>query len=394
MGEPGFVHEPVLLEEVLGALAIRADGCYLDATFGRGGHTGAVLQRLGPAGRMLALDRDPAAIAAGRSRFADESRLQLMQRPFAELQLAVAETGLGQGFDGVLFDLGVSSPQLDDAARGFSFMNDGPLDMRMDNTSGQTAAAWLAKVSERDLLRVIREYGEEKFARRIAAALVQARAQQPITTTAQLAKLVSDAVPTREPGKHPATRTFQAIRIAVNAELEQIDRIEAGAGCTQTGWPVVRDQLSFARRSACQTLHAAAFAGRSAVCRFARSAAGAARHVQTYWQSDHAGDAEIRRTRGAQRHFASGRATGMSGMRRRRSPVVRTLFSQWAVWSGTAMVCRVAALERARDQPDTEWGQLLEQSTWVTYGRIEKIARDDLRMVVPDPTQVHLVEQP
>ncbi len=221
--EPVLVHEPVLLEEVLVALAIREDGCYLDATFGRGGHTGAVLQRLGPGGRMLALDRDPVAIAAGRARFADEPRLQLVQRPFAQLQTAVAEADLGQGVDGVLFDLGVSSPQLDEAARGFSFMNDGPLDMRMDNTSGVTAAAWLAKVSERDLLRVISEYGEERFARRIAAALVQARTQQPITTTAQLAQLVSAAVPTREPGKHPATRTFQAIRIAVNAELEQID---------------------------------------------------------------------------------------------------------------------------------------------------------------------------
>lgn len=231
MGEPALMHEPVLLEEVLLALAIRDDGCYLDATFGRGGHTQAVLQRLGPTGRMLALDRDPAAIAAGRARFAAEPRLQLVQRPFAQLQAAVAEMdpaygqayGLGQGFDGVLFDLGVSSPQLDDAARGFSFMNDGPLDMRMDNTSGLTAASWLAKVSERELLRVISEYGEERFARRIAAALVQARVQAPIATTAQLAQLISAAVPTREPGKHPATRTFQAIRIAVNAELEQID---------------------------------------------------------------------------------------------------------------------------------------------------------------------------
>ncbi len=224
MGAPVFTHESVLLEEVLEALDIRADGCYLDATFGRGGHAGAVLERLGPAGRLLALDRDPAAIAAGRARFADESRLKLVQRPFAELQQAVAEVGWSQGVDGVLFDLGVSSPQLDDATRGFSFMNDGPLDMRMDNSSGVTAASWLAKVSERDLLRVISEYGEERFARRIAAALVQARATQPVTTTAQLAKIVSDAVPTREPGKHPATRTFQAIRIAVNAELEQIDR--------------------------------------------------------------------------------------------------------------------------------------------------------------------------
>lgn len=224
MGVVEFAHAPVLLDEVLVGLAIRAEGCYLDATFGRGGHTQAVLQRLGAAGRMLALDRDPAAIAAGRLRFADEKRLQLLHQPFAQLLVAVTAAGMAQGFDGMLFDLGVSSPQLDDAARGFSFMQDGPLDMRMDNSSGVTAAAWLAKVSEHELLRVIREYGEEKFARRIAAALVNAREQQPITTTGQLAKLISDAVPTREPGKHPATRTFQAIRIAVNAELEQIDQ--------------------------------------------------------------------------------------------------------------------------------------------------------------------------
>jgi len=219
-----FVHAPVLLDEVLAGLAIRADGCYLDATFGRGGHTQAILQRLNAAGRLVALDRDPTAIAAGRARFADETRLQLLHTPFAQLQTAANDAGVTQGFDGVLFDLGVSSPQLDDATRGFSFMQDGPLDMRMDNSSGITAASWLAKVSEHELLRVISEYGEERFARRIAAALVNARMQQEITTTAQLAKLVSDAVPTREPGKHPATRTFQAIRMAVNAELEQIDQ--------------------------------------------------------------------------------------------------------------------------------------------------------------------------
>jgi 16S rRNA (cytosine1402-N4)-methyltransferase len=218
-----FAHAPVLLDEVLAGLAIRADGCYLDATFGRGGHTQAVLQQLGVEGRMLALDRDPAAIAAGNARFADETRLQLLHTPFASLRAAASDAGM-TGFDGVLFDLGVSSPQLDDATRGFSFMQDGPLDMRMDNSTGITAANWLAKVSERELLRVISEYGEERFAKRIAAALIHAREQQAITTTAQLAKLISDAVPTREPGKHPATRTFQAIRIAVNAELEQIDQ--------------------------------------------------------------------------------------------------------------------------------------------------------------------------
>jgi 16S rRNA (cytosine1402-N4)-methyltransferase len=213
----------VLLDEVLAGLAIRADGCYLDATFGRGGHTQAVLQQLGVKGRMVALDRDPAAIAAGHARFADETRLRLLHTPFAALQAAASDAGVA-GFDGVLFDLGVSSPQLDDATRGFSFMQDGPLDMRMDNSTGITAANWLAKVNERELLRVISEYGEERFARRIATALIQAREQQAISTTAQLAKVVSDAVPTREPGKHPATRTFQAIRIAVNAELEQIDQ--------------------------------------------------------------------------------------------------------------------------------------------------------------------------
>lgn len=224
VGASTFTHESVLLDEVLSALAIRSDGCYLDATFGRGGHAYAVLQRLSASGRMLALDRDPAAIAAGHARFGNESRLRLVQRPFAELQAAVAQSGFLQGFDGVLFDLGVSSPQLDDASRGFSFMQDGPLDMRMDNSSGITAAAWLAKVSERDLQRAISEYGEERFARRIAAAIVQTRATQSLTTTSQLAKVVSDAVPTREPGKHPATRTFQAIRIAVNGELQQIDQ--------------------------------------------------------------------------------------------------------------------------------------------------------------------------
>ncbi len=217
-----FSHEPVLLEEVLTMLAIRPEGAYLDGTFGRGGHTGAILQRLGAMGCVTALDRDPAAIAAGHERFANEPRLTLIQRPFAELQAAVAASSVQQ-FDGVLFDLGVSSPQLDDATRGFSFMQDGPLDMRMDNASGMTAAEWLNQVSERELQRVISEYGEERFARRIAAAIVTQRRTAPLHTTTELAALVSAAVPTREPGKHPATRTFQAIRIAVNGELEQID---------------------------------------------------------------------------------------------------------------------------------------------------------------------------
>jgi 16S rRNA (cytosine1402-N4)-methyltransferase len=231
MAAPVLTHEPVLLAEVLAALAIQPDGRYLDATFGRGGHTAAILERLDERGSVLAIDRDPAAIAAGRARFGGDARLRLVHSSFGQLLAAIRDAGMAEMsggfawlFDGVLFDLGVSSPQLDDATRGFSFRQDGPLDMRMDSSTGITAAAWLAKVSERDLQRTISEYGEERFARRIAAAIVARRREQPITTTAELAALISEAVPTREPGKHPATRSFQAIRMVVNAELEQIDQ--------------------------------------------------------------------------------------------------------------------------------------------------------------------------
>jgi len=226
-----FVHTPVLLDEVLAALAVtegsRSDGYYLDATFGRGGHSAAILQRLSGAGRLIAVDRDATAISVGKVMFAGDVRLQLVHSDFGQLRQAVHvavrdENILSGGFTGVLFDLGVSSPQLDDASRGFSFMHEGPLDMRMDDTQGVTAAAWLQRISENELLKVIREYGEEKFAKRIARAIVNARNEQPIATTAQLAAIVAGAVPVREPGKHPATRTFQAIRIHINAEFEQI----------------------------------------------------------------------------------------------------------------------------------------------------------------------------
>lgn len=218
-----FAHEPVLLAEVLEALNVQPDGRYLDATFGRGGHTAAVLERLGTEGRVVALDRDSQAIRAGRERFGNEPRVTLLQGAFGNVAALVGAAGIAQGFDGMLFDLGVSSPQLDDAARGFSFSHDGPLDMRMDNESGMTAASWLARAPEHEIATVIREYGEERFARRIAAAIAQSRNEQPLLRTKQLAELVSSAVPFREPGKHPATRTFQAIRIHINAELDQID---------------------------------------------------------------------------------------------------------------------------------------------------------------------------
>ena len=216
-------HTPVLLDEVLAGLSVRPDGRYCDATFGRGGHTAAILGALGPAGRLVAIDRDPEAIRAGRQRFAAEARLTLVQGSFGSLEERVRAAGIEGELDGVLLDLGVSSPQLDEAVRGFSFMQDGPLDMRMDNESGQSAAQWLAKAGEREIADVIRGLGEERFARRIARAVVAARAEAPITRTAALAALVAEAVPTREPGKHPATRTFQAIRIHVNGELDALE---------------------------------------------------------------------------------------------------------------------------------------------------------------------------
>jgi 16S rRNA (cytosine1402-N4)-methyltransferase len=216
-------HTPVLLDEVLAGLEVRPDGRYCDATFGRGGHTAAILAALGPAGRVYAIDRDPEAVAAGRARFGAEPRLTLIRGSFGRLEELVRAAGLEGELHGVLLDLGVSSPQLDEARRGFSFMQDGPLDMRMDYESGQSASQWLARASEREIVDVLRTLGEERFARRIARRILEARAVEPITRTAQLAELVAAAVPTREPGKHPATRTFQAIRIHINGELDLLE---------------------------------------------------------------------------------------------------------------------------------------------------------------------------
>jgi len=216
-------HAPVLLGEALKALAVREAGSYLDATLGRGGHSAAILERLGEAGRLLAVDRDPEAIRAGQRRFGGDSRVSIVRGNFAELGRIAAQAGFAAGFDGMLLDVGVSSPQLDDPARGFSFMRDGPLDMRMDPDAGLSASDWLAGVTERDLARVLREYGEERHAKRIARAIVQARAEAPIATTGRLAEVIAAAVPGREPGKHPATRSFQAIRIFINDELDALD---------------------------------------------------------------------------------------------------------------------------------------------------------------------------
>lgn len=224
-----LLHTPVLLQEVLAALDIRAGGRYLDATFGRGGHSAAILERVGPQGAVIALDRDPAAMAAGRERFANDGRMTLVSSAFSRLSTVVAQMGLAGAIDGVLLDLGVSSPQLDDASRGFSFIQDGPLDMRMDDTAGASAVEFIAKAPEHEIARVIRDYGEDRFARRIARAIVAARREAPIVRTLQLAAIVAQSIPSREPGKHPATRTFQAIRIQVNHEFEEIRAALAGS---------------------------------------------------------------------------------------------------------------------------------------------------------------------
>ncbi len=222
-------HKPVLAREAFEALAVQADGLYIDATFGRGGHTTLILGALGSEGRVLAFDRDPAAIEAGHRRFPDEVRLALVGAPFANIAARVPEFFPGRPVRGILFDLGVSSPQLDDPTRGFSFRADGPLDMRMDPASGEPVSAWLARAGEPEIREVIATLGEERFARRIAADIVAARARKPLTSTAQLAALVARAVRTREPGKNPATRTFQALRMHINDELGQLRRGLAGA---------------------------------------------------------------------------------------------------------------------------------------------------------------------
>ncbi len=215
----GVQHQTVLRSEAVQALAVKASGTYVDGTFGRGGHSRAILEQLGPHGRLLAFDRDPQAVAVGRT--INDQRLTVLHHCFGEMSEALQQVGV-KVVDGVLLDIGVSSPQLDEGGRGFSFRFDAPLDMRMDTTQGETAAAWLARASVQEITEVIRNYGEERFAFQIAKKIVAARGEQCIASTGQLAALVREAVRTREPGQDPATRTFQALRIHINQELEQL----------------------------------------------------------------------------------------------------------------------------------------------------------------------------
>ncbi|RZV34026.1 MAG: 16S rRNA (cytosine(1402)-N(4))-methyltransferase RsmH [Chromatiales bacterium] len=220
-------HVPVLLGPVLDGLKIKPGGCYVDGTFGRGGHSKEILKQLGSGGRLIAIDRDPQAIASAPTSLTDDPRFELVRGEIAQLETIIGERDLVGKVDGLLFDLGVSSPQLDEADRGFSFMRDGPLDMRMDPESGASASEWLATVDERELKYVLRKFGEENNAGRIARSIVAAREEAPISRTAQLARIVEEASPRRGQKIHPATKTFQAIRIAVNAELEQLEAVLA-----------------------------------------------------------------------------------------------------------------------------------------------------------------------
>ncbi|PZO62548.1 MAG: 16S rRNA (cytosine(1402)-N(4))-methyltransferase [Pseudoxanthomonas suwonensis] len=222
-------HVPVLYAQVLDGLQVKVDGRYLDGTFGRGGHAGGVLERLGADGRLLLMDKDPQAIAEARRRFGSDARVAIRQASFAELgQWDAAAAGL----DGVLFDLGVSSPQLDEAERGFSFSKDGPLDMRMNPDAGESAAQWLARADEAEIAEVLWRHGEERLSRRIARAIVARRVQQPITRTAELAGLIASVLPRCANGLHPATRSFQAIRIHINRELDDLQAgLDAAHAC-------------------------------------------------------------------------------------------------------------------------------------------------------------------
>ncbi len=225
--QENFKHTTVLLDEAVNGLNIREDGIYIDGTFGRGGHSRLILSQLGEKGQLIAIDRDPQAIAAAAE--INDPRFTVVHGPFSALAEYVEERGLTGKIDGVLLDLGVSSPQLDDAERGFSFMRDGPLDMRMDPTRGQSAAEWLMSAEEADIAFVIKTYGEERFGKRIARAIVERNREQPMTRTKELATLIAAAMPVKDKFKHPATRTFQAIRIWINSELEEIDTAMKGA---------------------------------------------------------------------------------------------------------------------------------------------------------------------
>jgi 16S rRNA (cytosine1402-N4)-methyltransferase len=224
---PQIEHQPVLFDEVLQAMQVKPDGVYVDGTFGRGGHAAAILQQLGEHGRLIVMDKDPQAIACARAKHADDQRVTIIHDDYAQMKNYISEQGLTSQVDGVLLDLGVSSPQLDDATRGFSFQQNGPLDMRMNTEQGETAQEWISKASEKEIADVLWRFGEERFSRRIARKIVEYRQQEPINDTDTLVSIIKDCVPAGKEKKHPATRSFQAIRMRINHELENVELVLA-----------------------------------------------------------------------------------------------------------------------------------------------------------------------
>ncbi len=399
-------HTPVLVEEVFSALAVRPAGLYIDATFGRGGHSARILEALGPEGRLVAIDRDPRAITAGQLRFAREPRLRLLQGEFGELAALLQAAGIDDRCDGILFDLGVSSPQLDDPARGFSFLHDGPLDMRMDPTRGQPVSAWLARASADEVRDVIASFGEERFARAIAREIVRTRATQPLTSTRALAALVARAVRTREPGKHPATRTFQALRIFINDELGQIERgldqalsrLAPHGRLAVISFHSLEDRLvkEFMRR---HSEPDPALAGLPQL---------PLRHqplLRRVGRKQRASAAEIAANPRAQRLAARRRKTRFGlDMSAPRSLLALAVALLWSAVLGSAaaaiyskyrareLFVELEHLNSSRDELDAEWGRLqLEASAWSTYAFVERVASERLHMSIPDARDIEIL---
>src|SRR3989442_1647980 len=401
------MHRPVLAAEAIEALAVRADGIYIDGTFGRGGHSRAILDRLGPQGRLVASDRDPEARAAARE--LRDGRFMFLKHNFGTLSAALDAAGV-RSAHGMLFDLGISSPQLDDPARGFSFRADGPLDMRMDPGEGVSAAQWLATAEEQEIRRGIRDYGEERFAKQIAAAIVAARSRGPIVRTRQLADLVGQAVRTREPGQDPATRTFQALRIHLNRELEEVSLMlpQAVARLASGGRLAVISFQSLEDRIVKRFMQHAA---RPDVPRELplRAIEMPQPALKLIGRAIRPSAAETAANPRAQRHPAGGRthrgplhSFPLQNRARRAVAKLNLLLLAVLVACAIGLVSSqhkarklFSELEREQNRArdlDIEYGRLqLEASTWGLHSRVEKIATGTLRLRTPEPRRVRIV---
>ncbi len=363
-------HIPVMLNEAMAGLAVRAGGRYLDGTFGRGGHAEVLLARLGQQGRLLLMDRDPQAIVVAHQRFAADPRVVIRHGNFADLGEWDAAA---EGLDGVLLDLGISSPQLDEGGRGFSFQTDAPLDMRMDPSCGESAADFLARASEKEIAEVLWRYGEERMSRRIARVIVGSREQgRPFTGTRELADAVAQVVRYRIPGRHPATRTFQALRIQVNGELESIQRgLLAACQCLKPGSRLV--VISF------HSLED------RIVKQFMRGPQ--APRVSRGLPAPEVPESPLR-VMGKQRLDLIAVVLLLPAMMSSAIAVV------WARNENRELFIQLTRLQNHRDQLNIEFGRLeLEQATWADPAHIEAIARSQLGMISPDPAQVRVVRQ-